>query len=705
MRIFLGSERQQFRAERVFLWSVEKHRDPSRIYEIHLLKGLQGYISGFWITGFTNYRFAIPHFCNYIGRAIYNDVDQVWLSDPAELFDRDIGSAGFLSINDHDSSVMLIDCQRMAGVWNHDKVVGTTRKRIEARARAASLWGEMPSRYNARDAEYRAGESACVHFTTLHTQPWRPFPDQFVYDRNPTGDLWFDLEREADQARFLPVSSLRPSSSWPDFALALSAQPHGPELIELLGPKADKVPHLESRTIRCLLECVPDGDLPWVIDRLFSRSSQLEVNLREPVLISKRRPRRSLHFWIEQFELASRLNPQTRWRLTRRVGPSRRVLTGGPLRDGPVVVLSQKRSDSRRTAGKLGASLARQGGRALVHAELPGGFLRSFRHASSVRQRVAENHRPALLIASGTVATGVAHRIAKQSDYPPALVLLGRHAGRVPEHAGIALSMDHHGLPAHPNRLTMLCGLEGESLPTPAPKLRAWKKWRKASRRSALLVGGKHHGAWKTSELKTLFQDALGWSRRRNARLLIITCRDSAHAGPRLQQLARREAAIEVFSWQPDAGENPYAMALEKADALLVAGASPQLLRDALASPAPTWLVPDRRTPGVAQKLAAGIAKRAFRPRYNKRGSIRPQQGLGYLCARLIERGWVLPPAGISAWHNRLVDAGLAAWLESDAGPANRVQPQIDALGLKILEKLDPAITNNRTHASTAGHK
>ena len=203
VRIFLGSERRQFRAERVFIWSIEKHRDPSRIYEIHLLKGLKGYVSGFWITGFTNYRFAIPHFCDYRGRAIYNDVDQVWLTDPAELFDRDMDDAGFLSINDHDTSVMLIDCLKMSGVWNRGAVVKTTRKRIEARARAAGLWGEMEGRYNARDKEYVPGESACVHFTTLHTQPWRPFPEWFVYQDNPTGSLWFDLEREADEQRAL----------------------------------------------------------------------------------------------------------------------------------------------------------------------------------------------------------------------------------------------------------------------------------------------------------------------------------------------------------------------------------------------------------------------------------------------------------------------------------------------------------------------
>ena len=37
VRIFLGTEPDQYRAERVFFWSIEQVRDPGRIYEIHLM--------------------------------------------------------------------------------------------------------------------------------------------------------------------------------------------------------------------------------------------------------------------------------------------------------------------------------------------------------------------------------------------------------------------------------------------------------------------------------------------------------------------------------------------------------------------------------------------------------------------------------------------------------------------------------------------
>ena len=61
VRIFLGSERAQYRAERIFVWSIEQVRDPGRRYEITLMKHFEGFANERWTTGFTNYRFAIPY--------------------------------------------------------------------------------------------------------------------------------------------------------------------------------------------------------------------------------------------------------------------------------------------------------------------------------------------------------------------------------------------------------------------------------------------------------------------------------------------------------------------------------------------------------------------------------------------------------------------------------------------------------------------
>ena len=98
------------------------------------MKDLPGFDSRRWLTGFTNYRFLIPDLAGGQGRAIYNDVDQVYLADPAELFDAPMGAAGVLAISPADTSVMLLDCARMAEVWS----LPAARSQSKRRKRSAN---------------------------------------------------------------------------------------------------------------------------------------------------------------------------------------------------------------------------------------------------------------------------------------------------------------------------------------------------------------------------------------------------------------------------------------------------------------------------------------------------------------------------------------------------------------------------------------
>ena len=137
---YLGTEPAQYRAERIFVWSIEQVRDPSRVYEIHLMKELAGFDRRMWLTGFTNYRFAIPHFAGGRGRAIWNDVDQVYVSDPAEFFDLDLAGHGFPTVpvlgpdKRLDSSVMLMDCELMLPVWSLEAAQHRNSKALVRRA-------------------------------------------------------------------------------------------------------------------------------------------------------------------------------------------------------------------------------------------------------------------------------------------------------------------------------------------------------------------------------------------------------------------------------------------------------------------------------------------------------------------------------------------------------------------------------------------
>ena len=211
VRIFLGTEPAQHRAERIFVWSVEKARDAARVYEIHLMKDLIGFNRWWWTTGFTNYRLAIPHLAGGAGRAIYNDVDQVYLADPGELFDLGMHGHGFLAIAakdrtggvPFDSSVMLIDCARMSTVWTLAEAQNERKSVLLNKAAAQpELWGRLAGEWNARDAEYVAGRSKLIHYTKLKTQPWQPFPSLYDYRIAPEGQVWLDLERSADAAGY-----------------------------------------------------------------------------------------------------------------------------------------------------------------------------------------------------------------------------------------------------------------------------------------------------------------------------------------------------------------------------------------------------------------------------------------------------------------------------------------------------------------------
>lgn len=212
VRIYLGTEPAQYRSERVFIWSVMQVRDPARIYEIYLMKDIKGYDRTGWKTGFTNYRYGIPAMAGGKGRAIYNDVDQIYLSDPAELFDMDMNGAGFLGITGRETSVMLIDCEKMIEHWTlADAQAGKKHRHFRELSHDRGLWGQMPPEWNARDEEFSPGQSKCFHFTTLQTQPWQPFPDQLNYQPHPDGEVWFALERSADEARFTPFTKDNPS--------------------------------------------------------------------------------------------------------------------------------------------------------------------------------------------------------------------------------------------------------------------------------------------------------------------------------------------------------------------------------------------------------------------------------------------------------------------------------------------------------------
>ena len=226
VRIFVGTEPVQHRAERVFFHALRKVRNPARVYEVYRMLRLPGFAQGRWRTGFTNFRFAIPDLAGRHGRALYNDVDEIYLGDPAELFDRPMGEAGYLALTPSDTAVMLLDCARMAQVWTLERAQRLGKKTLlELAAEKPGLWAPLPAQWHARDTEYRPGFTTCLHYTALNLQPWHPTPEQYSYHPHPLGELWRDLEREADAAGYEIFSAAAPSPAYGDAAARLAVPP------------------------------------------------------------------------------------------------------------------------------------------------------------------------------------------------------------------------------------------------------------------------------------------------------------------------------------------------------------------------------------------------------------------------------------------------------------------------------------------------
>jgi mitochondrial fission protein ELM1 len=364
VRIFVGTEDGQARAERAFVWSIERVRDRTRSYQVHLLKALGGFDDRRWLTGFTNYRFLIPHLCEGEGRAIYNDVDQIYLRDPAELFDRDLAGHGYCALNERDTSVMLMDNARMLPVWPLADTRRERRKRLDARAaKTPGLFTRMDPIWNARDSEYRPGESALLHYTTIHTQPWQPFPGRFVYQDNPLAHLWHEIDEEAEAEGFALFGESNPSVAFrrlldttaPKANASASGEAHAEiaarlrsaqpaSLLEcgigvfgddsgatftestpqaaLYDPSCrahDKKPVELFDAVVWLggLEQVPEADLPWLIEALF-RSTRRSLIARVRDDFADPRGWRSgwprdRFFWSEQFARAASKHAEVEW--------------------------------------------------------------------------------------------------------------------------------------------------------------------------------------------------------------------------------------------------------------------------------------------------------------------------------------------------------------------------------------------------------
>jgi mitochondrial fission protein ELM1 len=734
VRIFLGTETAQHRAERIFVWSIEKVRDPSRVYEITFMKELPGFNPRRWLTGFTNYRFAIPALAGCTGRAIYNDVDQIYLSDPAEMFDLPMDEHGFMSISDRDTSVMLIDCARMAAVWPLAAVQQERRKQLEERARQiAGLWGPLDHGWNARDDEYQAGRSHLIHFTVLQTQPWRPLPYRFVYQANPVAPVWEALEQDADAAGFHSFSARRPSAKFtaltaraaagelagPAFAgtpdmdawRGLSDILDRPDITNLIHyTLADADPGVEARRhnpltgtldkgqaaasgVLCsqLLEYLPDEDVPWMLDQMFRVAGRflflvVDDQGRSAATGPARRTRHKA-WWLTLLEGAARRQPGVHWRMAlhiRHIGGrmSWGHYGGGHSLNQPpkIWILDDDKVghviQSRALAEALGWPFEIKQLRFNRWQRLSNKILGAgLHHLDREHSAALAPPWPDLVISVGGRSASVARWIGAQSAAGSRLVHLGRKGGEVADDFDLTVACSHFRQFAHPRRMQTIAPLnplDDDTLQAAA------ERWRglfadAPGMRIALIVGGDSAlHRLDDSTARTLGREVCAFAEPLGASVFAITSpRTGITATDALSDALGPEN--HVHRWRADEQENPYRGYLALADIIIVTGESESMLSEAAATGKPLLIYPLPEVPPVLRaRVAEAVMRRSRKPRINKRGTIRPQRGLQYLCARLIDRGWVRPRRDLKMLHQALVEAGVAQMFGEALKPGER---------------------------------
>ena len=745
VRIFLGSEPAQYKAERIFVWSIEQVRDPARVYEIHVMKELAGFNRLGWLTGFTNYRFAIPHFAGGQGRAIYNDVDQVYLRDPAELFDQEMDGHGLLAVAPDgrlDTSVMLLDCARMASLWRLEQAQKRRKNGLIKRAREAGVVGPLAGRWNARDQEYQAGDSGVLHYTTLQKQPWRPFPKRFVYQRNPVADVWLALERAADEAGYQLHDWARPSPYYHDLIERLRRQGNLPKAtnraaipedlvtktgaksllrftlgggagrtngVQVYDPAQSDPPAAPSDGVVCTdgLAALPEAEVAWLVDALFAQARRLlyvEVDERG----GPQRPRGQF-WWFALFQDCSARHPEVHWRLNLKTAAGALSRDGGPRLDGPpkIWVLDDgKAGHTTQSVGladalgwpteikRLEVTVSKLAGIGCVFT----GPLGATRVGTDpARSDPLTPPWPDLVISTGWRPAPTTRWIGQQSRGRTRLVQMDRKGGRVVELFDALVACSYFGLPYHERRVEITAPLNRAS---PERLAEAAAQWRGLfdglpGPRIAVLVGGPSRRHVFTPELaQRMGRELSAFAEAAGGSLYAVTSRRTgAAATAALAEGLRPEDRL--YRWKDGAGDNPFMGCLALADVLVVTGESESMLSEAASTGKPLYIypVPDK-APGLWGHVEDWVTVRAFAPKRNRRGTGRPQRGLARLCAKLIGRGIVQPRRDINLLHQILYDQGLA---RPFGGPLEIWQPEplheahVVAAELRRLLALDTA--------------
>jgi mitochondrial fission protein ELM1 len=705
------------------------------------MKELIGFDRRRWLTGFTNYRFAIPDLAGGSGRAIFNDVDQIYLTDPGELFDLNLNEHGFLTIAENDSSVMLMDCAKMRSAWNieqarHERKSDLLKKALGIK----NLWGRLEPEWNARDEEYVPGKSKVLHYTALHTQPWHPFPHKFVYQESPVGKVWEELEHRANNAGFQMFSRTKPSSQFAQLVQMVSGKkvtldsPSGPSKVEpdtldlhqfissldkpsLLHYQIESSQDLSPETNTlfsqktsleitpfnwCTLDSsrpnkpydivyasdgltlLPDEDVPWLLEEIFSLASHMVyVTIHDGKLLPEipsylENHTRDFQWWTTQFQAISSRYPAIHWVLafqtTNRQGkPSTIVRNGGRWLTSPprIWILSDGKMGHSTQSEGLAKSLGWPYEIKQLHFHTWNNtqkFLWSLLppHILGLKKTLSSSLEPPwpdVVISTGWRPAPIARWIREQNGGKTRIIQLGRKGGCSADLFDVVITPAYYGFPPHPRRIETLAPLNEVTQENLDKVSQRWPNlFENAPHpRIVLVVGGSTARFTFTLEMAHAIGNQLkDLANSCGGKIFAVT---SPRTDNKVSQALKSCLVPDhhIHQWQPHQSDNPYLAYLAGADVIIVTGESESMLAEAASLGKPVYIIPlSENPPTLKTRLSEAIVQRAQSRPLNKRGTVRPQQGLERLCAQLIRSGLIQPRRNLSLLHDSLIRQGIA---------------------------------------------
>lgn len=243
IRLFIGSSPKNSIEEKVLRYTLQKYTKYP--IEINVIDGQAGTVKTLntgevkqlpqaltdrvkGATAFSMARWAIPEWCNYQGKAIYCDSDQLALADLSLLWDTGMNGATLAMVpvkqaksskhfykqtlksyaeadeTYYLASVMVIDCEK-ASSWSFASLIDLLDRQVLSLRDLMYVGSQFRNRFNAAVADlpcewnhldYRDRTTNILHFSDLTTQPWR-------FHHHPIGSFWEKYYLEAVETGFL----------------------------------------------------------------------------------------------------------------------------------------------------------------------------------------------------------------------------------------------------------------------------------------------------------------------------------------------------------------------------------------------------------------------------------------------------------------------------------------------------------------------